>query len=208
MADVRRKLGLDPGRAACIDEGAGAIGQDMAECADAKPRHRADMRDDARCANRGRDVCDAAEHVPGAQHAREHLMTVDSVLERNHDAAPRDQRRDLRGRLLDVPQLDAEHHDIDRRERRRIVGGDDPRQHDVAARAFDAQAVRPHRGQMRAARDEGDLVAPRGELRAEIAADPAGADDRNAHRLCLLSHPSPTSLALGSLSPHAGRGLG
>ena len=110
------------------------------------------------------------------------LDAVDAVLERDDDAATLDERRDLRRAALDVPQLDAEHHDVDRRERRRIVASPSTlRKRHVASRALDAQSVLAHRGEMRAARDERDIVARLREPRAEVAADAAGADHRDAH---------------------------
>ena len=58
----------------------------------------------------------------------------------------------------------------------------------VALGTLDAQAVRAERLQVRAARDEGDVGAGRRQASAEIAADAAAADDRDAqgiHRAIL-----------------------
>ena len=62
----------------------------------------------------------------------------------------------------------------------------DAREMDVAVRAVDAQAARAHRVEMRAAREERDVGARRGEPAAEIAADAAGADDRDPHEANVL----------------------
>ena len=51
----------------------------------------------------------------------------------------------------------------------------------LAAVALDPQAVLLHRGEMRAARDKGDIRPGLGESRAVDRADAAGADDRDAH---------------------------
>ena len=67
-------------------------------------------------------------------------------------------------------------------DRRRIVGGRDARQMDVALRAVDAQAARAQRLEVGAAREEGDVGAGRREPAAEVAADAAAADDRDPHR--------------------------
>ena len=63
----------------------------------------------------------------------------------------------------------------------RIVGRRHARHMNVAAGAFDAQAVFAHRGQMRAARDECHIDARRRQPAAEISADAAAADNRNPH---------------------------
>ena len=65
--------------------------------------------------------------------------------------------------------------------RRGIVGGLDARQMEVAVRAVDAKAALAQRGEVRAAREERDVGARRREPAAEIAADAAGADNRDAH---------------------------
>ena len=55
---------------------------------------------------------------------------------------------------------------------------------DLAAVLFDqAQAVLLHGGEVRAARDQRDVTSPRWEqLRAQVAADGAGAEDGDFHR--------------------------
>ena len=51
----------------------------------------------------------------------------------------------------------------------------------VAVRAFDAESVRLERGEVRAACQEDDVGAGGSEASAEIAAEAAAADDRDAH---------------------------
>src|SRR5829696_3458311 len=53
---------------------------------------------------------------------------------------------------------------------------------DVAFRAGNAEAVRAHNLEVRTAGEEGDVGARSRETSAEVAADAAAADDRNAHR--------------------------
>ena len=88
-------------------------------------------------------------------------------------------------RAFDVPQLDAEQHDIDRADLGGIVGRLRRHQMGVAARALNFQAIALHGGEMRAARDEGDVGARLGQRRAKPASDAAGADNRNTHGVFL-----------------------
>ena len=60
---------------------------------------------------------------------------------------------------IDVVQLHREQHDINRTDRLRPIGGLHFRQMHVALRARDVQAVVLHRREMRAAREEGDVLA-------------------------------------------------
>src|SRR5207253_4554400 len=85
------------------------------------------------------------------------------------------------GRVLGIPQLDRDDDHIDRADRAGIVAGADLRELDVAERAFDDEPPLAHRGQMRAARDEGDLASAGGKARAEIAADGSRSHDGDAH---------------------------
>jgi hypothetical protein len=57
---------------------------------------------------------------------------------------------------------------------------------DVAARALNLQTLALHGGQMRAARDEGDVGACFRQRRTKSASDAAGADNRNPHGFSLL----------------------
>ena len=61
------------------------------------------------------------------------------------------------------------------------------RQVDVALRAVDAQSARPHRVEVRAAREKRDVGAGRGQPSAEVAADAAAADDRDSHEAAIVA---------------------
>ena len=63
-----------------------------------------------------------------------------------------------------------------------IVGRLRRHQMGIAARAVHSQALALHRGEMRAARDEGDVGACLRQCRAKSASDAAGADHRNPHQ--------------------------
>ena len=108
-------------------------------------------------------------------------MGIDAVLQRDHGGAGADQRFDAHPSAFDIPQFYAEQHDIDLADLSRIVGGLGRHQMGVAERAGDLQASALHGGEMRAARDEGDIGARLRQRRAESPTDPAGADNRNTH---------------------------
>ena len=108
-------------------------------------------------------------------------MRVDAVLQRNHAGVGADQRLDAFPRAFDVPQLDAEQHDIDQADLGGIVGGLGRHQMAVATRARYLQANALDGGQMRAACDEADIGPRFRQRHAKSTADPAGADNRNTH---------------------------
>ncbi len=70
---------------------------------------------------------------------------------------------------------------IDRADVVRIVGGEGGSGDEVALDAVDAEAGLADRREVRAAREEGDLVPGLDEARAEVAAGSAETDDREAH---------------------------
>ena len=96
------------------------------------------------------------------------LGGVDAVLQRDDGGVGADQRLDGLARAFDVPQLDAEQHDIDHADLGGIIGRLRRHQMGVAARALNFQAIALHGRQMRAARNEGDVGARLGQRRAEI----------------------------------------
>ncbi len=128
------------------------------------------------------DIGDAGNGAFGADDGRDALIAVDAVLQGDDAGAGAEQRPRLLGRLLGVPQLDREQHDIDRPDRGRIVGDIDLGQMQVAVHALEREAVLGDCRAMGAARDEEHIVAGRLHARAVIAADRARRHDRNSHR--------------------------
>jgi hypothetical protein len=179
--DVGRELDADARLRARVAERRRRRRVAAVERADDEPRHRAGVRDDARLADRGRDVRDAAQHMRRSNHPSDDVGRVDPVLERNDDSAARDERRDLQRRRLDVPQLHAQHDDVARRDARDVAGKCRVADRRGAESAFDDEAALAQRGEMRAPRDERHVVSRLREPAAEIPADAAGADHRNAH---------------------------
>jgi len=132
--------------------------------------------------DRCRDIADAAHDLRRVVRGAQAAILEDAVLERDDRRFEPDQRTDLLQRRLGVPELDAEHHEVDDPHLCRIVGRADAG--DVhRIRALDAQARAAHRLQMRAASDEAHVRAARREARTEVAADAARAHDRDSHRL-------------------------
>ena len=74
----------------------------------------AGLADDAGLDDGGADIGDAAHHRLLAQEGRQPLGGIDAVLQGNDGGVRPDHRLDRFARALDVPQLDAEQHDIDR----------------------------------------------------------------------------------------------
>ncbi len=81
-----------------------------------------------------------------------------------------------------VPQLDAEHHHVDRTDGGGIIGHADLRQPDILRTAFDAEPALAQGGEMRSARNEMHVGAALDETGAEIAADATRPHDCNFHR--------------------------
>ena len=86
-------------------------------------------------------------------------MAREPVLKRDHHAAVPEQRRNLLRRRLDVPQFDAEHHDVGPRDVADRVGRTRVGDMHRSRAALDAKSVRANRLQMTTARDERDVVA-------------------------------------------------
>ena len=111
-----------------------------------------------------------------------------------------DQRLDVLARALDVPQLDAEQHEVDRPDGLRIVGRLGRHEMRLAAAALDLEAVALHGREMRAAGDEGHVRAGLCQGRAEAAADAAGPHHRYTHMtLPSKSTPSVQATMVGLL---------
>ena len=118
--------------------------------------------------------------------ASEQFRRVDAVLQRHYERVGAEQRPERVGGCRDLPGFHAEQHRIGRTGRRRRIRRLSGRDEHVAEHARDAQPRTAHRGKMLAARNEHDVDAGRSQARAEVAADAAGAEYRNAHgRLAL-----------------------
>src|SRR5262249_34256024 len=80
-----------------------------------------------------------------------------------------------------VPELDVEHHEIDRTDGRRIVGHAHLGQMDRLWTACDGEAALAHGREMGTSRNEVDVGAGMRQPSAEISADPTRSHDRNSH---------------------------
>ena len=92
------------------------------------------------------------------------------------------ERQQLTRGSFGVPQLDAEHHHIDRPDGLRVVGRVDFGQMERIRPPLDREAVLAHSGKMRSARDEMNIGAPVHEPRAEVTADPSRPHNGNSQR--------------------------
>ena len=130
----------------------------------------AGLLDDARSAQRGRDVGRAAEDRPLAV-----LRRPRPTLSTPFCTVSTDVRRPSIGRSSGSAValsyvLTAIHHDIDRPDLRRVFFGRRPDGEIAEHRAPDLEAALPDRREVRAARDERDVVPGSRQLRAVIAA--------------------------------------
>ena len=129
----------------------------------------------------GADIGDAAHQRLVAEDRAQHVVLLHAVLERDDPGLGPDDREELARRVLGVPELDAEHHHVDRADGRGIVGDGDLGQVDRIVRALDREAVPAHGREMAAARHEVHVGAALHQLGAEIAADAARPHDCNPH---------------------------
>ena len=143
---------------------------------------RARLLDQARRRNGGGDVGCAAEHVCAADDGGDVARALDAILQRQDDGAGRGERREHRERRAVVVGLDGEEHQVLRAHVRRRVGcaGVD---RELATRRADGQPTLTNGRQVRAAREERDLVSGARQQGAVIAADGSGSDDSDPHGL-------------------------
>ncbi len=107
-----------------------------------------------------------------------------AVHRRNDGGAGAKQRLHLPDGRAELVRLQADDHVVLRPELRRIAGADGMHP-DLLLALEQAQPVRPHCREMRAACNKADLDARTGELSPDIAADRAGAEDANFHSVSL-----------------------
>jgi hypothetical protein len=141
---------------------------------------RSGLRDHAGPTDGGADIGDAAHDCLIAQDRPQQVVLLHAILERDDARLRSHDWKERTGCTLGVPQFDAEHHQVHRADGPGIVGHIDLGQMYRLRTAFDGKAARPHGGKMCSARNEMDIGAPLREPRAEIAADPTGAHDRNS----------------------------
>ena len=113
-------------------------------------------------------------------------LDIDPVLEGNHCRFGPDHRRHLAGRVPGIVELDHKEDVVDGTDLGRVVGRRHRIQRDIAEGAVDGQAGRPHRRQMIAAGNEGDVRPTGGQTTAEVGADGAGPHD--GERRGVLAH--------------------
>src|SRR5262249_38574670 len=207
-ADIVADLGVDAAALAGLVECLEARGTAPVVFSKHKPLQRTRLRDHAGPADMGPDIGDAAHERFVAEDRPQHVVLLYAVLKRDDAGAGLHDRQQLAHGVLGVPELDAEHHDIDGADGAGIVGHVDFGQMERLRPTFDRETVLAHGGKMRAARDEMHIGAALDEPGAEIAAHAPRAHDRNSQHalqpqadaaiLCRRSH-------LNRLGPLCGR---
>jgi len=163
-------------------EAPGPVARGPAALAERDPGFGTGANDDSGAGEMERGVDRAREHRrgPAVERGRESLRAVEAVLDREHHGVGPDQRGDRAGAGLGVVRLDAEQQEIDRLEAPDVRHrGDGEGQ--LSVRSADGEAASLQRLQVRAPRDEHDLVPGLGQDRPVVAADAARAEHRDPH---------------------------
>ena len=141
------------------------------------------VADDARRLDGRQHLGHASHHVPGPQDGLELLLVFHAVLDRQHARAlPNDGLDGLAGAVR-VERLDAEEDEVSRRQAFQVLdhGRAD---HPLAVDGrLHAEPMRPDGLEVRAARDEGNVLTRPRELGAEVSAGPARSHHDDAHRI-------------------------
>jgi len=134
----------------------------------------------------GRDELDADPREPDEERRkpepiREDRLVLDPVLEREDDGVGSEHAPERGGHRFRVVRLDAHEHQIGGRRLGRMLDGADGLHLERVGADQDPQTVGAEGRQVRAARDEGDVVAAGREPRPEVAADGAGTVHEDVH---------------------------
>ena len=135
----------------------------------------------ADCGDVAQDPRNADRHPRGPERFRRHLGRIDAVLHRHHERVGADGGGDLVQGIGELVRLDGDHEDIGGADAARIVGQHGGAGDGRALRLDEREPARPDRGEMRAARDQGDGRAGFGQLRSQVAADAASAQNGDLH---------------------------
>ena len=180
-ADVGARLGLRPRLLKRSAQRLDPRREAATELADLDVGAGIEVTDDARRLDQTEDLGQAAQHVLGADDRGERVGCLDAVEERHDQGVGLEHRLHGARRVRHLPGLHGDDDDVDRSDRFGIAGRGDLLQMQVAERAEYLEAVLTHRLELRAARDERDLVASLGQARTVIPAEPACADDCKSH---------------------------
>src|SRR6516165_4101792 len=181
-ADIVANLGVDAPALAGLVKCLEARGTAPVVFSKHEPLQRTRLRDHTGPADVGPDIGDAAHERVVAEDRPQHIVLLHAVLKRHHAGAGLHDRQQLARGVLGVPELDAEHHDIDGADGAGIVGHVDFGQMERLRPAFDRETVLAHGGKMRPARNEMHIGAALDEPGAEIPAHTPRAHNRNSQR--------------------------
>src|SRR5216684_4215707 len=178
--DVGRDLVRNAALLECAGDPLDPLGQGPAELAEDDVAFAAGAKDQPGAGELERDVDHADEHRPGANDGADRLDVLDTVLEGDHRRVPGHQRDQRLSRGLRVVRLHAEDDEIDGSHGLR-VGDRRDAHHGLALRGSHREAASLHGLQVRATRDERDVVPRFREKRAVISADPARSEHGDSH---------------------------
>ena len=183
--DARRDLVRDAACFECAGDPLHPIGQGPGGFAEDDLAFAAGANDDARTGELERDVDRAGEHRPGAGDTGDRCDVVDTVLQGHHRRVSGHQWLQRLGRRLRVVRLHAEEDEIDGPDARGVSGRCDA-DCGLPVRGSHGEATSLHRLEVRATRDERDVVPGFREKRPVVPADPAGSEHGDPHLKILL----------------------
>src|SRR5262249_10826234 len=145
-ADIVADLGVDAAALAGLVKCLEARGTAPVVFSKHKPLQRTRLRDHAGPTDVGPDIGDAAHERLVAEDRPQHIVLLHAVLKRDDAGAGLRDRQQLARSTLSVPELDAEHYDIDGADGAGVVGHVDFGQMERLRPAFDRETVLAHGG--------------------------------------------------------------
>ncbi len=179
--DVRRNVRLHVCGEEGVAEALGALAAGVVELAEHHEGLGADVTDVPRLDDEAHDAAESGEDVLAAGGRCQLVVRVDPVFQRDDDRLRTYHGSQLPRRLGDLPRLDRDHDRINDTDAGGIIGCMDGRDDEIARDAVDAQAAGAERFERGAAREKRDVETGMGKTPAEVAADAAGADERDSH---------------------------
>ena len=178
--DIVADLGIDAAPLAGLVERLDTRRMAAVVFAENQALQRARLGNDSRPTDIGADIGDAAHERLVTEDRPQHVVLLYPVLKRDDAGLRLHDRQELPGRVLGVPQLDAEHHQIDRTDGLRVVSHVHAGKVDGLRPAFDREAALAHGREVAAARHKMNVRTALGEPGSEIAPDASRTHDGNA----------------------------
>src|ERR1051326_2045757 len=192
--DVGRDLGIDAGAQEGVAEPLQPLAAAVVELTEHDEGIGADVANVPRLDRERDDRAKAADNVLAAGDRGDLLRRFHAVLHRHDRGVVAEEGKDAPGRLGHLPRFDAHEDSVDFA----VAHDFRPLDDEVALDALDAQGVEGPPD------NERDVLPPRRELPAEVAADAARPNHRDSHTR-QLSLGAPASRRLARRRPAAGR---